>query len=117
MTRENADAIAGVGIPSTGLAEVARVSDAVQSSTPTVTVPLFNVVDESDTTAGSIAETMSKAFGVPVIFSTVRLTEKQYSDRIEVCLAEYKSYIDTDARDRFEGHKRRSLRILVRNHQ
>jgi hypothetical protein len=91
MTRENADAIAGVGIPPSGSAEVAKVSDAVQSSTPTVTIPLFNVVDEADTTQEMLSGEVSKVFGVSITYSDKRLTDEEYYERIEVGLAKYEA--------------------------
>jgi hypothetical protein len=86
MPRENADAIAGVGIPPSGSAEVTRVSDAVQSSTPSVTIPLFNVVDGSDLTQEMLTGEVSKAFGVTITYSADRLTDEEYYELIEVCL-------------------------------
>jgi len=69
---------------------VARVSDAVQSSIHTVTVPLFNVVDESDTTQEMLSDEVSKAFGVRIVYSAKRFTDEEYHEHIEVRLVKDK---------------------------
>jgi hypothetical protein len=66
------------------------VSDAVQSSTTAVTIPLFNVVDDSDTTQEMLSGEVSKAFGVTIVYSAKRFTDEEYHEHIEVRLAKYK---------------------------
>jgi hypothetical protein len=86
MTRENADSIAGVGIPPSGSADVANVPAAVQSSSGTVTVPLFNVVDGSDTTHELTIAEMCKVFGMEMPEESNELTREETSDCIEVSM-------------------------------
>jgi len=84
MKRENANAIAGVEVPSSGHPEVVKVRDAIQSNTPNVVVPLFNVVDSGDTTQEVLSQEVAKVFGIQVSYSPETLTEDQYRGFIEV---------------------------------
>jgi hypothetical protein len=68
MSRESANSIAGVPVPPSGDKEVETVPDAIQKSQGTVVMPLFNVVDDSDTTQESMAKVVGKVYGIKVGF-------------------------------------------------
>lgn len=68
IDRSRADALAGVSLPPTGDKSVVGVPDAIPKSAGGVTMPIFNVVDESDTTQESQARVVGNVFGVKTGF-------------------------------------------------
>ena len=67
-SREDADCIAGAPIPPSGDKEVETVTEAIQQSQGDVVMPLFNLVDDSDTTQESLAKVLGKVYGIKVGF-------------------------------------------------
>jgi hypothetical protein len=68
MNRESANSIAGVPVPPSGDEEVESVTDAIKRSQGNVVVPLFNVVDDSNTTQESMANVVGEVYGIKVGF-------------------------------------------------
>lgn len=69
-TRNEANTLAGVPIPPSGDPSVTKENapDVLLPSSGSVTVPLFNMVDESDATQRSLSEVVGRVFGVKVKF-------------------------------------------------
>lgn len=65
--RETANSIAGVELPPTNDAEIPSTPGTVPSGG--VVVPVFNAVDDTDTTQQTMSQEIGKAFGISVQFS------------------------------------------------
>lgn len=92
MSRESANSIAGVPVPPSGDKEVETVPDAIQKSQGTVLMPLFNIVDDSDTTQESMAKVLGEVYGIKVgfhgsIISTI--SGLKMKDVVEVSARDY----------------------------
>lgn len=83
ITRQAANAIAGVQIPSSGDPEVVKAPEALPSSALSAPIPIFNVVDGADTTHHILSNEVGSALGVVIESSPIRLTDEQYNERIE----------------------------------
>lgn len=66
--REAAISLAGVPVPPSGDKEVETVTEAIQQSQGAVVMPLFNLVDDSDTTQESLAKVIGNVYGIEVGF-------------------------------------------------
>jgi hypothetical protein len=66
--RTKANTIAGVALPPSGDKSVPTVPDAIPKSAGAVTMPIFNAVDDSDTTQESSAKVIGNVFGVKTGF-------------------------------------------------
>ncbi|CCA73718.1 hypothetical protein PIIN_07673 [Serendipita indica DSM 11827] len=78
--RNNANALIGVPIPPSQSplvtpANTSTLSTPLPPPTESITVPVFNVVDGSDTTQGAISDAISAYFGIQAVWLDERLTE------------------------------------------
>ena len=88
-TRKEADALAGVPIPPSYDPSVTSdiCPDAIPASVASVIIPAFNGVDEGDSTQASMAEVISRVFGIKVGFldaSTGIPSDMTLSEAIQV---------------------------------
>jgi hypothetical protein len=86
--RTKADAIAGVALPPTGDKSVTTVPEAIPKSAGAVIMPIFNAVDDSDTTQESSARVVGNVFGVKSgFYGNIRsmIQGLRMKEVIEVC--------------------------------
>lgn len=69
IDRTKANELAGVPVPPSDDKEVKSVPEAIQKDTKSVLVPIFHIVDDSDTTQNSLASVVSSVFGISFSFS------------------------------------------------
>lgn len=62
--RAKANQLAGVAVNPTGHKSVESVPDAIQKSAGAVTLPVFNMVDDSDSTQESVTKVVGSVFGI-----------------------------------------------------
>ena len=91
-TRSEANALAGAPLPPTGhpSATTANAPNLIPASAGSVVVPVFNAVDQSDATQGSVAKVVGSVFGVKVEFPGMLqnlLAGMKLSDITEVSLS------------------------------
>lgn len=87
-TRQEADASAGVPIPPSYDPSVTTSlsPDVLPASSGSVVVPVFNIVDEGDTTQGSLGAVLSRLYGINVEFQALsdeRLSGMKLSEIVE----------------------------------
>jgi hypothetical protein len=70
IDRATANSLVGVPVPPSNDDKVKDVPEAIQASQGDVLVPVFNLVDGSDTTQGVMSERIASFFGIKVAFES-----------------------------------------------